>query len=108
MVGLGYAFVDSSLWPAVPLLVDPRMTGTALGLLQTFQAKGLFLSYLFFGFFADKSGDWTWSLIFLVTTSGIPSYSPSSCVTTTEIVVFWSYQPSWQIKNINDCILVYL
>lgn len=65
MVLLGFAFVlvPAALWPSVPLIVKPKMVGTAFGLMTAIQNIGLALFPWLNGKLRDITGDYVASQV---------------------------------------------
>ena len=71
LLGISFSTVPAILWPAVTKLVEPRLMGTAFGLLTMIQAIGLVLANLIAGWLndsfsagADNPGGYNAMLIF--------------------------------------------
>ena len=54
MIGIGYSFVASGLWPMLSFNVDQSISSTAYGLMQSIQQLGLSLVLPFCGYTLDS------------------------------------------------------
>ena len=71
MLGTAFSLVPSALWPAVPLITEEKLLGTAYGLITMVQNIGLTLFPFVIGYFYDKTGNYTYSMLVLTTLSFI-------------------------------------
>lgn len=67
LLGLTYSAAAGSLWPSVPLVVNPGVLGTALGLMTSVQMIGIGLCNLVVGSILDTKSvhKWKYVMIFL-------------------------------------------
>jgi MFS family permease len=63
LLGFSFVLVPAALWPSVPLIVKPRVVGTAFGLMTAIQNFGLGAFPWFNGMLRDKTGDYVASQI---------------------------------------------
>lgn len=70
LLGLTYSAAATSLWPSAPLVVNPGVLGTALGLMTSMQMIGIGVCSLVVGAILDKSSKsdhkWEYVMIFLL------------------------------------------
>ncbi len=63
LLGASFVLVPAAMWPAVPLIVDENRTGTAFGLMTTFQNIGLAIFPWLNGKLRDMTQDYTASMV---------------------------------------------
>jgi MFS family permease len=56
VMGISFALLPAVIWPATTMIVEPRLLGTALGLITLIQALGMGASNLAAGRLADIAG----------------------------------------------------
>ncbi|XP_066921169.1 lysosomal dipeptide transporter MFSD1-like isoform X2 [Clytia hemisphaerica] len=70
LLGLTYSAAATSLWPSAPLVVNPGVLGTALGLMTSLQMIGIGVCSLVVGAILDKlktnDHKWEYVMIFLL------------------------------------------
>lgn len=71
MLGTSFSLVPSALWPAVPLIIKEKLLGTAYGLITMLQNIGLTVFPFIIGFYFDRTGNYTVSMLILTTLSVI-------------------------------------
>ncbi len=69
MLGVAFSLVPAALWPAIPLLIEERLLGTAYGFTTMVQNIGLTIFPLVIGGLFDKTGSYTYSMLALTSLS---------------------------------------
>jgi len=64
-LGISFCLVPAALWASVPLIVEERRLATAFALITVVQQIGWILALMVFGFFADRTGNYDASFLFL-------------------------------------------
>lgn len=70
LLGLGFAIYASVIWPSVPFTVPEQSSGTAFGVVTSFQNTGMFAGPLMVGVIVDGTTfqhGYFWALMLLVT-----------------------------------------